>query len=65
MRKNSTKTIIIKNHYGETLHEFENAYIDSLTDDQLVISWSENSVMYKTIIHLDSDPVGCIQIQED
>ena len=64
MKKDSPKRILIKSD-DEVLHEFENAYIDSLAYDELVITYYDKSVMYETIIHLDADIVTGIEIKED
>ena len=64
MKKDAAKRIIIRSD-DEVLHEFENAYIDALTDCQLVITYYDKSVLYKTIIHLDEDIVSGIEIKED
>lgn len=64
MKKDSPKKIFIMSD-DEVLQEFENAYIDALTDNQLVITYYDKSVMYKTIIHLDADVVTGIEIKED
>jgi hypothetical protein len=64
MKKDSPKRILIKSD-DEILHEFENAYIDALTDSQLVITYYDKSVLYKTIIHLDADVVTGVEIKED
>lgn len=64
MKKDSPKRILIKSD-GEILNEFENAYIDALTDNELVITYYDKSVTYKTIIHLDADIVTSIEIKED
>lgn len=64
MKKDAAKRILVKSN-DEILHEFENAYIDALTDCQLVITYYDKSVLYKTIIHLDADIVTSIEIKED
>ncbi len=64
MKKDSPKRILIRSD-DEVLNEFENAYIDALTDNELVITYIEKLVMYKTIIHLDADIVTSIEIKED
>ena len=64
MKKDSPKIILI-NSYDEVLNKFENAYIDSLTDNELVITYYDKSVMYKTIIHLDADIVTGFEVMED
>lgn len=64
MKKDSPKQILIKSN-DEVLNVFYNAYIDALTDNELVITYYDKSVMYKTIIHLDADIVTSIEIKED
>lgn len=64
MKKGSPKRILIKSG-SEVLNVFENAYIDALTDNELVITYYDKSVAYKTIIHLDADIVTGIEIQEE
>ena len=64
MKKDSPKKIFIMSD-DEVLHEFENAYIDNLTDNELVITYIEKLVLYKTIIHLDAEVVTGIEIKED
>lgn len=64
MKKDSPKRILIKSD-DEVLNVFENAYIDALTDNELVITYYVKSVTYKTIIHLDADIVTSVEIKED
>lgn len=67
MKKDSPKRILIKSN-DEVLEKFENAYIDALADNELVITYYDKSVThntYKTIIHLDADIVTGIEIKED
>ena len=67
MKKDSPKKIFIRSG-GEILQTFENAYIekfDTSIDNQLVITYYDKSVMFKTIISLDADVITSIDIEED
>lgn len=64
MKKDSPKKIFIMAG-DEVLQEFENAYIDSLNDDQLVITYYSKSIMYKITINLDADVITRVDIQEE
>lgn len=64
MKKDSPRQILIKSN-DEVLNVFYNAYIDALTDNEIVITYYDKSVTYKTIIHLDADIVTSIEIKED
>ena len=67
MKEDRPKKILIMSD-DEVLQEFENAYIekfDTSTDNQLVISYNDKSVMLETTINLDADIITRVCILED